>query len=76
MIETQEAPHYEWKTVATGISDTSYRVTGLKSSQDYLFRIRGEYPLGRTAPSVTVPFYRRKGERYKSKYSKHSSSKH
>ncbi|GAB1597543.1 obscurin-like [Argonauta hians] len=62
MIEKQEPPKYEWSTVASGISDTQYKMSGLSKSKDYMFRIRGEHPLGYTIPSSPVLFYQTKGD--------------
>ncbi|XP_076089438.1 twitchin-like isoform X1 [Mytilus galloprovincialis] len=59
LIEAQQLPRYDWLPVASGISDTSYRVKNLQRNQDYVFRIRGEYPSGLSQPSQHVPVYRR-----------------
>ncbi|CAI9716215.1 titin-like [Octopus vulgaris] len=67
MIEKQEPPKYDWSTVASGVTDTKYKVTGLSKSKDYMFRVRGEHPLGHTIPSSPVLYYQTKGAVSKSK---------
>ena len=62
MIEAQRLPSYEWEPVAHGITDTSYRISGLQPQQDYMFRVRGEMPGGVTTPSTPIPLYRHPGE--------------
>ena len=62
MIEAQRLPSYDWEPVAHGITDTSYRISGLQPRQDYMFRIRGEMPAGITTPTAPIPLYRRPGE--------------
>ncbi|XP_070188406.1 obscurin-like isoform X2 [Littorina saxatilis] len=59
MVEAQRLPSYEWEPVARGITDTKYKVSGLKQHQDYAFRVRGELPSGLTSPSAPIPLYRR-----------------
>ncbi|KAJ8321036.1 hypothetical protein KUTeg_002623 [Tegillarca granosa] len=59
MIEQQNLPNYDWSPIARGVSDTSFRITGLRQNQDYAFRIRGELPSGLSEPSPYVPVYRR-----------------
>lgn len=62
LIEAQQLPRYDWLPVASGISDTGYRVKGLQRNQDYTFRLRGEYPSGLSQPSQHVSVYRRPSE--------------
>lgn len=62
MIEQQTLPKYDWSPIARGVSDTNFRITGLKQNQDYAFRIRGEFTSGLSEPSPYVPVYRRPSE--------------
>lgn len=62
LIEAQQLPRYDWVPVASGISDTKYKVKNLQRNQDYVFRIRGEFPSGLSQPSQHISVFRRPSE--------------
>ncbi|KAK3083319.1 hypothetical protein FSP39_019350 [Pinctada imbricata] len=62
LIEAQRPPQYNWTPVARNVTGDHYRVTGLQRHQDYVFRIRAEYPSGLSEPSPVIPVYRRPSE--------------
>ena len=43
-IDMQEPPSREWRTIATGVPDNQYHVTGLRPNKDYLFRVTPSTP--------------------------------
>lgn len=51
-IEMREAPQADWRPVAAGIPDTSFRLAGLRPEQDYTFRVRAE--MSRLPEPVTL----------------------
>nr|XP_022325334.1 titin-like isoform X5 [Crassostrea virginica] len=59
LIEAQTPPRYDWKPVARNVRGTSYRISNLQRHQDYLFRVRAEYPSGLSTPSPYIPVYRK-----------------
>ncbi|XP_062595919.1 titin-like isoform X3 [Saccostrea cucullata] len=59
LIEAQTPPRYDWKPVARNVRGTSYRISNLQRHQDYLFRVRAEYPSGLSSPSPHIPVYRK-----------------
>jgi hypothetical protein len=38
-IDVQEPPILDWRPLVSDVTDTSYRVTGLRPTRDYSFRI-------------------------------------
>lgn len=64
LIEAQTPPRYDWQPVARNVRGTSYRISNLQRHQDYLFRVRAEYPSGLSSPSPYIPVYRKPSELY------------
>ncbi|XP_053385585.1 roundabout homolog 2-like isoform X2 [Mercenaria mercenaria] len=55
MLEYQESPLPEWRTLVTGIPTTRYRVMHLYRKRDYNFRVRALTPYGVSPPSPAQP---------------------
>ena len=55
MLEYQEPPLTDWRTLVTGIPTTRYRVTNLAPDTDYRFRVRALTPYGVSQPSPVLP---------------------
>lgn len=64
LIEAQTPPRYDWMPVARNVRGTSFRISNLQRHQDYMFRIRAEYPSGLSSPSAHIPVYRKPSELY------------
>ncbi|XP_052813115.1 uncharacterized protein LOC128240501 isoform X5 [Mya arenaria] len=58
MIEVEEPPSRDWRTVASDLYDTEHLVEGLRPGQDYRFRVRAKTPRGVVSePSPAVSLY-------------------
>jgi hypothetical protein len=53
-IQMQAPQSLDWRPLATGINDTSYRIRGLGPSRDYMFRVIPETSLGPLEPLPPV----------------------
>ncbi|XP_064598576.1 muscle M-line assembly protein unc-89-like isoform X2 [Liolophura sinensis] len=62
MIEAQEGPYADWRTVASGVPTTAFRLTDLRPEKDYAFRVRAETEYGISEPSPPKPLYRKPPE--------------
>ncbi|XP_021352030.1 titin-like isoform X3 [Mizuhopecten yessoensis] len=54
-VQMQAPPSMDWRTMASDIPDTRYRIRGLGPSRDYLFRVVPETSLGQLEPLPSVP---------------------
>ena len=61
VIEMREIPDKTWSKVASDVLDTNYKIRGLRSKQDYEFRVRALIDGETSEPSMPVPLYRRSG---------------
>ena len=57
-IERWEPTQRHWTRVASGVRDTTYKVTGLPFDQDHLFRIRAEAEKLLSEPTYPISFNR------------------
>ncbi|XP_053386642.1 muscle M-line assembly protein unc-89-like [Mercenaria mercenaria] len=58
MLEVEEPPHKDWRTIARDLDDTEYIVEGLRPGHDYRFRVRAKTPTGIVSePSPAVSLY-------------------
>lgn len=57
-IERWEPTQRHWTHVASGVRDTTYKVTGLPFDQDHLFRIRAEAEKLLSEPTYPISFNR------------------
>ena len=62
-IDLQEPPSLDWRPITTGIPDTRYRVTGLRPSRDYHFRVTPVTSVGDLEPLPYVTLTSMPGER-------------
>lgn len=53
-IQMQAPQSMDWRSLATGVTDTSYRIRGLGPSRDYMFRVIPETSLGPLQPLPPV----------------------
>ncbi|XP_069107585.1 twitchin-like isoform X2 [Argopecten irradians] len=53
-VQMQAPPSMDWRTMASDIPDTRYRISGLGPSRDYLFRVVPETSLGQLDPLPPV----------------------
>ena len=57
-VESWEPRGRKWRPIASGIPDTSYRVTGLPLDRDHLFRVRAEAASALSEPTYPVSLSR------------------
>ena len=53
-VQMQAPQSMDWRPLASGITDTSYRIRGLGPSRDYMFRVIPETSLGPLQPLPPV----------------------
>ncbi|XP_060079441.1 twitchin-like isoform X1 [Ylistrum balloti] len=53
-VQMQAPPSMDWRTMASDIPDTRYRISGLGPSRDYMFRVVPETSLGQLDPLPPV----------------------
>ena len=61
VIEQREIPDMHWYTIDSDVTETSYRVRGLRPKSEYEFRIRVNMNGTTSEPSFPVALYRRPG---------------
>ena len=62
IVEERELPTNLWRRLVEGIGETSFRVSNLRSAQEYMFRVRAQNEFGTSEPTLPVSLYRKSGQ--------------
>lgn len=57
IIEVREPPYQNWKELAKGLTDTSFKVWNLDPEKDYMYRVIPVNEFGPGEPSMPVATY-------------------